>query len=235
LVILLFQHSFSLFYLFIPFIVLLIILITASFYVNSQFFIKTICRIPAEKKEIILSFDDGPDPVITPMILGVLKKYNVTAVFFCIGKKAALQPDLVAEIKNNGHLIGNHSYSHAKWFDFLSPARMAEDIKRADNVLTKITGNKVIYFRPPYGVTNFAVKKALKNFKYLNIGWSLRSFDTITTSKEKTLDKLKKQLKAGYIVLFHDNIAITPSILEEFIGYLHVNGFKIASLDTYYK
>ena len=108
-----------------PLYVYLLLFITYSlivfwgcYNVGSNFFIKIICKAQTNKKEIAISFDDGPAVNFTPAILQVLKNENVKATFFCIGNRIAGNEDILKQIKEAGHIIGNHSYSHHFWFDF---------------------------------------------------------------------------------------------------------------------
>ena len=203
----------------------------ASFMVNSQFYIKAICNIPNNNNEVVITLDDGPEKIITPKILEILNKYNITATFFCIGEKAESNPELLLQIKNAGHLIGNHTFTHSKWFDFFSSKKMIEEFDKTNNSIYKITGNMPVYFRPPYGVSNPTIKSALKKFNFVTIGWSLRSLDTVIKSKEKVLNRLLKRVKSGDIILFHDIVPNSPEIMDEFIATIIRKGFKIVSLD----
>jgi peptidoglycan-N-acetylglucosamine deacetylase len=223
-------YALSLSYLIIPFLFIITSLTLAAFLVNSQFYVRTICKVPNDKNEIAITFDDGPDKVITPQILNILEKYNVPSMFFCIGEKAKENKELLLQIHQAGHLVGNHSFSHAKRFDLYTRKKMIEEFNKTNNNIFRIIGEKPVYFRPPYGVTNPTMRQALKKFDLITIGWSLRSFDTIK-SKEKALKRVLKKIKSGDIVVFHDNVPITPQVIEAFIPVIINKGFKIVRLD----
>lgn len=198
--------------------------------IRSNFFIKSICSIETEEKAIAITFDDGPTEN-TALILDVLKSYNIKATFFCIGEQIEKNSDIFKRIDAEGHLIGNHSYSHHLWFDFFSANRMMAEFQKTDSIIEKLISKKIKFFRPPYGVTNPTLKKAVIKMNYTTIGWSLKSFDTVKKDKQDLLLGLKKKLKKGDIVLFHDNQKITSEVLKDFLDFALQNNFKIHALD----
>ncbi|MEO6490829.1 MAG: polysaccharide deacetylase family protein, partial [Ferruginibacter sp.] len=123
-------------------------------YISSSFFIKVICSATTDKKEIAISFDDGPAVNYTPAILQLLKEQNIKAAFFCIGKRIAGNEKLLQQVKQEGHIIGNHSYSHDFWFDMFSSKKMLNDMRLMDERMKNVTGFSPKLFRPPYGVIN---------------------------------------------------------------------------------
>lgn len=187
-----------------PLIVHPLFLIYGSIFIQSDFYFKSVSKL-SNPKAILLTFDDGPDPEITPQILELLDDYDRKAIFFLIGEKAKKYPELVKEIHKRGHSIGNHSYTHEKWFDMRSSAIMTKELEHTNSVLENSVGEKVAYFRPPYGVTNPNLKKAIKNTKLKSIGWSFRSLDTGKQSAEQISQRIEKGIKGGEILLFHDN------------------------------
>ena len=96
------------------------ILAYGSFYIGSNFYLKTYCYAPKNNNEISITFDDGPNSIVTPKLLDILKEYDIKATFFCIGNKIQGNESIIQRINNEGHLIGNHSYSHSVYFDFFS-------------------------------------------------------------------------------------------------------------------
>ena len=108
---------------------------------------------------------------------------------------------------------------------------MINDIKRCDEIITNITNEKVEYFRPPFGVTNPLLKGALKHFSYKIIGWNIRSFDTTRIEENKIIDRVKKQIKPGSIILLHDRLVNSDTILNEILLYLNNNNYTIKRVD----
>lgn len=193
-------------------------------------FLKSTCRIRTEEKIVFLSFDDGPSDQFTPIILDTLKQNNIQAVFFCIGQQAELFPELVRRISLEGHQTGNHTYSHDWKNSFKSSGIIAAEINRTQDILFKITGNKTNLFRPPFGITNPSIAKALKSLRMRSVGWDIRSFDTVSKDPKKLILRISKQLRPGSIILLHDNRAITSRILNELIETIQKKGYKIVPL-----
>jgi len=213
---------FSLLYLF--------LLAYSSFTIGSNFYIKTFCNGNTSESKIAITFDDGPHAEITPEILNLLDLYNAKATFFCIGQSIESDKDLLKEIDKRGHLIGNHTYSHSHGKNLFSTKNLIDDIQKNQELIFKITGKKAKLFRPPFGVTNPPIAKALRNFNFHVIGWSLRSFDTIL-EPEKVIRKVKKRVKNGDIILFHDNRFNSIEIVKSVLEYLKSNNYKIVRVD----
>jgi len=199
--------------------------------INSGLYCRAYCSGSAEKRSVALTFDDGPDRSVTPLLLELLRKENIKAYFFCIGSKAEQNPGLLKQIDSEGHIIGGHSYSHHFFFDFFSSRRMAEEMEKSEKVIGNAVNRKIRMFRPPYGVTNPPLAKALRQKKYNVIGWSLRSEDTVIKDEKKLFERLVKRVKPGDIILFHDTRIITVIVLEKFIKFVKDNGFSFERPD----
>ncbi len=208
-----------------------LLLFYGSYFVHSQFYMKAICKADTIEKKIALTFDDGPLHNYTPQILSLLEACKVKATFFCIGKNAETHSDLLKQVHQQGHIIGSHSYNHSFWFDLLSSKKMEADLQRAHNLFKKELGLHVQWFRPPYGVTNPNLKKAVERMGYTAIGWNVRSMDTVAKEDRALLSKLKQSLKSGAIFLFHDTMAVTVKVLRDFIIYAQQQGYEITPLD----
>ena len=226
-------------YLFLPWKWIFFIIITILFLAHlvycsgnicSQAYIKTYCKSDTQEKKIAITFDDGPDPGITPEILRILDEFNAKATFFCIGNQVEKNKELLKKIDSKGHLLGNHSYSHEFWFDLYPANKMQKDIKKTNGLIFETIGKKTKLFRPPYGVTNPSLKKAIKDLNFNTIGWSIRSLDTVSKT-EKTIKRIKKKLSPGNIILFHDNREQIIPILKEFMDYAKSEGYEIVPLD----
>jgi peptidoglycan/xylan/chitin deacetylase (PgdA/CDA1 family) len=167
------------------------------------------------------------------MILDVLKAHNVKATFFIVGSKAESNPEIIKRIDKEGHLIGSHSYTHHFFFDFLSLRRMENELIKTDNIIYSIIGKRMKLFRPPYGVTNPPLSKAIMNLQYQSIGWSLKSDDTVNKDETKLLRNLSSKVRNGDIILFHDNKPWNVRTLDSWIRYLKDNRFAIKRLDEF--
>mgnify|MGYP006090591369 CR=1 FL=1 len=185
--------------------------------------------IKLKNKEVLLTFDDGPDPVNTPKVLDILKKENVKAIFFVIGKKAEKEPEIIQRILSEGHLIGDHTYTHNNLMAMFSTAKLIKELTKSQAVLKQLTGKKIPIFRAPIGYTNPNFARALKKLNLHSIGWKLRSYDSVSKDKVKLQERLISKTKASDIVLLHDNLNITVSVLGNYITKAKANGILFAS------
>ena len=135
------------------------------------------------------------------------------------------------KINNEGHIIGNHSFSHDIWFDLFSAEKMLSDMQSMDVAMQEAIGLRPRLFRPPYGVTNPMVKKAVLRGNYIPIGWNIRSLDTVIRDEKKLLSKVTAALKPGSIILFHDTSKTTLQILPQLISHIRQQGYAIRRLD----
>jgi len=199
--------------------------------ISSNYHVKAFCDNPLEtEKKIALTFDDGPG-VFTLQVLELLKKYNASATFFCIGKNIEAHPEIIKQIITEGHLVGNHSYSHSKFFDFYNAAAITREIVKTDELLEKYTTKKINFFRPPYGVTTPSIRRALKITGHKVIGWNIRSLDGGTKNQELIFNRIIKRVSPGGIVLLHDTATHSVLVLEQFLQFLQQNNYKVVSTE----
>ncbi len=179
------------------------------------------------RKVLYLTFDDGPSKVSTNWILNVLEDYNAKATFFCLGNQVKKQPDLAEELLKRGHMIGNHSMSHPKGWK-MGTKEYVEDVLKAE----KLIQSKL--FRPPYGSLKFSQHKAIKKLGFKTIFWSYVTYDFARdVNINKVLAKLKKTIKSGDIIVFHDSAKALPQLkyfLPEVLDYYSKKGFAFESI-----
>ncbi len=225
-----------------PWFVWIIILLTIIFSViltlgvlllKFNYFLPSLIRL--KNKEVLLTFDDGPNPENTPKILDILQEENVKAIFFLIGNKAEKHPEIIARILSEGHLIGDHTYTHNNLMATFSTAKLIKELTQSQATLKKLTGNRIPIFRAPIGYTNPNFARALKELKLHSIGWSLRSYDTVNKDATKLKKRLVSKTKASDIVLLHDNLDITATVLQDYIQEAKANGILFASTMTIHK
>ena len=161
-----------------------------------------------------LTFDDGPDPRSTHAILNLLGEHDVVATFFCVGKHVEEHPDIVQRIHNEGHLIGNHSYSHSVSLTFANPTRLSDDISRCQDAIEACTDYRPRFYRPPYGIRNHSTQSAATYNKVLVTGWCAGGLDTTNRSVKSIVDRCLGSLGPGAIVLLHDRGPDTNRTLE---------------------
>lgn len=209
----------------------LVIVVIGVFNIRWNFFLTSHISGSKLKMEVAITFDDGPNAKYTPALLDFLASQNVRATFFCVGKNIFENNQLLKRMINEGHIIGNHSYSHSTVFDFMLPSRMIEEIGTTNDEIFGITEKTPRFFRPPFGITNPFVAKAVKMSKMESIGWSLRSLDTVK-DKNKVISRIKRKLKPGDIILLHDRNEHTLSLVKEIVSWLKSNAYNIVGLDT---
>lgn len=201
------------------------------YFIQLNYFTQSLSRGPANKKQIAITFDDGPMAEFTPKVLDILKAEGARATFFLIGKNIAGNEAIVKRLISEGHTIGNHSFEHGFWFSMQSKGKMIADAGKCDEAIELVTGLQPKLFRPPYGVTNPMVAEVIKQKGYTSIGWSLRTYDTNAVSAEALLSKALKNLKSGDIVLLHDWPPFTIGILSDFIKEAKRRGFELVTVD----
>jgi peptidoglycan/xylan/chitin deacetylase (PgdA/CDA1 family) len=167
-------------------------------------------RLPLQasgKREVALTIDDGPDPDVTPGLLGILEQRRVPATFFCIGERVAAYPELARDILRQGHAIENHSLRHLYRFPLLGPRAMADEISAAQQVIGSTVGVAPRFFRAPAGLRNPFLDPILARLGLQLASWTRRGFDTVTDRPDIVLGRLTCQLGPGDILLLHDGHA----------------------------
>jgi peptidoglycan/xylan/chitin deacetylase (PgdA/CDA1 family) len=152
-----------------------------------------------DKKDLFLTFDDGPIPEVTPKVLEMLKKYNAKATFFCVADNIRKHKEVFEQILKEGHKVGNHTYHHIGGFTHKNKVYY-NDILHADELIHSLL------FRPPYGRLWFNQVKRLRKHNFRFILWTKISFDYRPRMKKETCWKNVSKLKGGDIILFHDSL-----------------------------
>lgn len=186
-----------------------------------------IWSIKTPGKEIFLTFDDGPIPIITPWVVDELKKYNAKATFFCVGDNVKKHPEVYQLLLDNGHRVGNHTMNHLNgWKNFNKT--YFENIAAAEKYITSDL------FRPPYGKIKptqiFRLKK-----KYKLIMWDVLTGDyDESKTGEECLNKIKKNVKSGSIIVFHDSIKAEKRLryaLPKCLEFLKTEGYTFSAIN----
>ena len=180
------------------------------------------------KPHVLLTFDDGPNPQTTPIVLDLLKEYNVTAIFFVIGTKAKSENELVKRIMDDGHFIGNHTFSHHPMFALLNGVKVEKEIVELNNLFIN-QGIQTNLFRPPIGYTNPIIARVVNKLSLNIIGWNKRSFDTVIRNPKKLTKRLLFLAKPGSIILLHDNLKQTSEALSLFLKESQEKGIIFAN------
>ncbi|MET3292667.1 UNVERIFIED_CONTAM: peptidoglycan/xylan/chitin deacetylase (PgdA/CDA1 family) [Brevibacillus sp. OAP136] len=190
-------------------------------------------RIDTQRKIVALTFDDGPDPVYTPLILETLHQYGVPATFFVLGSQVDKYPKVIQWIKKAGHEIGNHGYFHHD-LNKLTEQEIYDDIKRSEQSILRTTGLLTQYYRPPGGVMSPNVMNAVQTSGYDIIHWSVDPRDwSLRRTASVIANSVKKHVTFGDIILFHDgglNQKQTLKALRELIIDLRQKGYKFVTV-----
>jgi peptidoglycan/xylan/chitin deacetylase (PgdA/CDA1 family) len=207
-----------------------LIILIGTFRIRTNFYFTSLHSGNSNKKQIAITFDDGPHPIFTQEVLKLLDEYQTKATFFCIGEHINKYSNIVRSAHERGHIIGNHSYSHSHFFDLFSSVKMTHELNQTRNSIYHAIGKMPNLFRPPFGVTNPLLKIALHNTQLISIGWSVRSFDTNKHAK-RVISRLKRKTHPGAIILLHDTKEKIIPILIEFLPWLKKNGYHVVSLE----
>lgn len=154
---------------------------------------------------VALTFDDGPDPEVTPQVLDVLAQHRVHATFFVIGKALAAQPDLARRMLAEGHAIGNHSWQHSRWQNFRLFRWQLRELELGEQALAALQGDqRPLLYRPPVGLKRPELARAVWQRGLTLVTWSLHSRDTFARDPARVARRVLRKIRAGDIVLLHD-------------------------------
>lgn len=199
-----------------------VVIATFSLWPQSRVLGPNLSRLPGAggqaDSEVGLTFDDGPDPEVTPRVLDRLDRSGARATFFCIGRRVEAHPDLAAEIVRRGHRIENHTWSHPNAFACYPPAAQRREVLRAQEAIARATGRVPALFRAPAGFRNFFLERELHRAGLTLASWTRRGYDTVNQDPEGILRRLLRGLAPGDVLLLHDGRALTgggnPVVLE---------------------
>lgn len=188
--------------------------------------------------DIAFTFDDGPDPTYTPVLLDVLKENGVKATFFVVGSKAEKNPDIIRRMHMEGHLLGIHNYEHtSNWL--MSPWKVKKGIEKTAAIIEEITGERTVYYRPPWGILNLI--DFIKKSRYFIILWSISAEDWKTSGGSDKIRRALSGIKGGDVVLLHDcgdtpgadieAPAITIEALKDVLPAVKAKGYTCVRVD----
>lgn len=180
-----------------------------------------------EKKKIALTFDDGPNEEWTPILLDGLKQRGAKVSFFVIGEKAEANPEIIRRMKQEGHLIGNHTFSHVQLTSIGAEAA-CQEIKKTNQVLYEITGEYPQYIRPPFGSWNKTLECSITMFPVL---WNIDTLDWSTQNEDRSVAKAVSQAKENGIILLHDNYETSINAALRIVDELQKEGYEFVTVD----
>lgn len=166
-------------------------------------------QVAARDGAVALTFDDGPDPEITPRVLDLLDDQGAKATFFVIGKRVQRYPDLAREMTSRGHFVENHSHRHVHTFSVLPPRALAREVSNAQAAITEATGRRPVWFRAPAGLRGAFLEPILAREGLALAAWTRRGYDTMLPEPDAVLARLIRDLTAGDVLLLHDRLPHT--------------------------
>lgn len=180
-----------------------------------------------EKPKIAITFDDGPNPEWTPVLLEGLKERGVKASFFVIGEKAEKYSEIIQNMYEEGHLIGNHTYSHVQ-LTAISKEEACEEITKTCQVLHDITGEYPVYIRPPYGSWDEQLECGIN---LLPVKWNIDTLDWTTSNTANIVSKAVNGAKENGVILLHDNYETSVEAALQIIDRLQEQGYEFVTVD----
>jgi peptidoglycan/xylan/chitin deacetylase (PgdA/CDA1 family) len=218
-----------------------LLLIAAVFWPRGRALGANMVRLPAAaaaRSEVCITFDDGPDPDVTPRVLELLERAGAKATFFCVGTKAAAFADIVKEIARRGHGIENHSHRHSGLFAFYGIFRLRRELESAQAVLAGITGRAPRFFRAPVGLRSPLLDPVLARCGLTYVSWTRRGMDAVHRNPHKVLSRLASGLAAGDILLLHDSgrgrtpdgTPVALAVLPELLARIRAGGLRAVTL-----
>lgn len=184
-------------------------------------------NVVQDGKKIALTFDDGPHPEYTPKLLDGLKERNVKCTFFLLGENAEMYPDVVKRISEEGHLIGNHTYTHVQ-LTTLSNEMAKKELDMTDEVIYEITGKNVEYVRPPFGDWN---KESTMMDSYIVVLWNIDSRDWVLKNRECIVRNTLPSVKDQSVILMHDSYQTSVDAALDIIDSLQKEGYEFVTVD----
>ena len=178
-------------------------------------------------KKIAITFDDGPHPSYTEQLLDGLKERGVHATFFVTGEHAGLHPEIIKRMQNEGHLIGNHTYSHIQ-LTKNNREDFKEELIMTNKVIKEITGEEVQYVRPPYGSWDKSFEKELNMFPVL---WTIDPLDWCSSDAARIVRSVCSKAKENDIILMHDQYKTTVTAALKIVDELTQKGYEFVTVD----
>ena len=214
------------------------LLVASGMWPSSQLLGPALHRLPQPGRSVALTFDDGPDPEVTPQVLDLLAAAGARASFFCIAKRARAHPALVRRIVQEGHRVENHTLTHPRHFAFLMGRVLRREVEDAQALLADVAGTQPAWFRAPMGIRSPPLYWALSRTSLNLASWSRRGYDTLCRDPRVILGRLLPEIAAGDVLLLHDgNAARTTdgraaalAVLPPLLDGLRTRGLSVVGL-----
>lgn len=178
-------------------------------------------------RKIALTFDDGPHPIYTPELLEGLKERGVVATFFVTGANATLYPELIEQMREDGHVIGNHTYHHVQ-LSSVGEEIFIQELKETNRVLEGILEEEVVYVRPPFGDWAKSIEQEINMLPVL---WDIDPLDWCTGNSNQIVKRVLDKAEDNSIILMHDEYAASVEAALEIIDKLKAHGYEFVTVD----
>lgn len=178
-----------------------------------------------ESPKIALTFDDGPS-IYTETLLDGLKERGVQVTFFVIGENAEVYPEVVKREAEEGHLVGNHTYSHVE-ITKLNEEDAREEIEKTNQILEELTHNKIEYVRPPFGIW----EEKFEDLQMLSVIWTIDPMDWATENADEIVNKVVTDTRENDIILLHDCYKSSVQAALRIVDILQEEGYEFVTVD----
>lgn len=189
--------------------------------------IKESMVLPKEEKKIALTFDDGPHPQFTESLLDGLKERGILATFFVTGEHAKLHPDIIERMNKEGHVIGNHTYSHMQLTQG-NREQFKEELMKTNEILTEITGEEVLFVRPPYGIWD---KKLETELNMIPVMWNVDPLDWCSDDVSGVVSRVINNAEENAIILMHDYYESSVTAALKIVDELQKKGYSFVTVE----
>lgn len=216
------------------YVVLILILLIRLLTLSPSAEVKVYRSVETKKKQIALTFDDGPHPVLTPRILKILAQYNVPATFFMVGQNVLNYPDAAHAVIEAGHEVGNHTFTHPH-IAGLDEKAIFDEIGKCEDALEELCEYRPHLLRTPQGALTLSLERCLLDDDYILVLWSLDTRDWENKSTAGIVRTVLDRVQAGDIILMHDFIghnSKTPEALEKIIPILLSQGYEFVTVSA---
>ena len=210
-----------------------------AFHRNSAVFGFALGRLPTDTKQVALTFDDGPNPTVTPRVLDVLRSEGVPATFFLLGKHVERWPELARKVAADGHGLGNHGYHHRK-LHFRGPAYVRVDLELGSDAIEQATNARPTFFRAPHGFRSPWASRIARELGQTTIGWTLGVWDSDKPGVDAIVRRSVDGCRPGTILVLHDGDGYDPDgdrtqtaeALPRIIHELRARGYEFVRLPS---
>jgi len=195
-----------------------------------------VCSVPMQARSVAFTFDDGPNPTVTPRLLQLLERHGARGTFFLLGRSVERHPNLAREIAARGHEIGNHTHTHA-WLPLLPRRLLLREMERAADAIHLATGRRPDLFRPPMGWFNRSILRTLATHGYRGVLGDVYPQDAHGPSTAVIVQRVLLRVRPGSIIILHDGVVFgrasrEPSLaaVDSLLGTLRERGFEFCTV-----